>query len=363
MIDTSKTIIHSLSVHGVGNQLNNGVLKLADTPLSLDNTLLTSLLLTYLLSGFRIPEFYSFREDGAPPVRQAAIRVFNDNKSLHDNSVMLAERLYEITKHPKIKAGEFYSAYFTGVGIEGKVYNAMGLFKSESKEHYLKVNESIRSYEVIPEIGININKLDKGCLVLDGLGATDALTAETQRSKDSLKEDRELSDGYKVLILDNANRSDAHFWKDDFLGVKPTTDAFHKTRNFMNLTRQYVGDQLDEEFSVSKADKIDLLNRSMDFFKSRDQFNQNEFEKHVLGDESVIESFRNYERTITPGDRSGNFEISAQAVKRQARVFKSVLKLDKNFHIYIHGNRDLIEKGYDANTKRHYYKIYFEEET
>ena len=114
----------------------------------------------------------------------------------------------------------------------------------------------------------------------------------------------------------------------------------------MNLTRQYVGDQLDEEFSVSKADKIDLLNRSMDFFKTRDQFNQNEFEKQVLGDESVIESFRNFEKSLTPeGDRTGNFEISAQAVKRQARVFKSVLKLDKNFHIYIHGDKDLIEKG------------------
>ena len=46
-----------------------------------------------------------------------------------------------------------------------------------------------------------------------------------------------------------------------------------------------------------------------------------------------------------------NFEISAQAVKRQARIFKSVLKLDKNFHIYIHGNRELIEKGFDRRNE------------
>jgi len=58
-----------------------------------------------------------------------------------------------------------------------------------------------------------------------------------------------------------------------------------------------------------------------------------------------------------------NFEISAQAVKRQARVFKSVLKLDKNFHIYIHGSRELIEKGYDEAMNKHYYKIYFDEES
>ena len=54
-----------------------------------------------------------------------------------------------------------------------------------------------------------------------------------------------------------------------------------------------------------------------------------------------------------------NFEISAQAVKQQARAFKSVLKLDKNFHIYIHGNREMIEQGIDENGRK-YYKIYYE---
>jgi len=58
---------------------------------------------------------------------------------------------------------------------------------------------------------------------------------------------------------------------------------------------------------------------------------------------------------------SDNFDISKQAVKKQARVFKSVLKLDKNFHIYIHGNRDLIEQGVDNNGRK-FYKIYYEEE-
>jgi len=33
----------------------------------------------------------------------------------------------------------------------------------------------------------------------------------------------------------------------------------------------------------------------------------------------------------------------------------------KNFHIYIHGRRDLIEKGTDESGKK-FYKIYFEEE-
>ena len=56
------------------------------------------------------------------------------------------------------------------------------------------------------------------------------------------------------------------------------------------------------------------------------------------------------------------FEISGNAVKKQQRVYKSVLKLDKNFHIYIHGDRELIEKGFDDGKSMNYYKVYFREE-
>ena len=57
-----------------------------------------------------------------------------------------------------------------------------------------------------------------------------------------------------------------------------------------------------------------------------------------------------------------SFDISGAAVKKQARTYKSVLKLDKNFHIYIHGNKDVIEKGFDENKAMNYYKVYFKEE-
>jgi hypothetical protein len=43
-------------------------------------------------------------------------------------------------------------------------------------------------------------------------------------------------------------------------------------------------------------------------------------------------------------------------------MFKSVLKLDKNFHIYVHGNRQLIERGYDDEKGMNYYKVFFNNE-
>jgi hypothetical protein len=48
-------------------------------------------------------------------------------------------------------------------------------------------------------------------------------------------------------------------------------------------------------------------------------------------------------------------------VKKQVRGLKSVIRLDRNFDIHIHGNRRLIEQGRDEKGK--YYKIYYQEES
>ncbi|WP_317169152.1 hypothetical protein [Mucilaginibacter humi] len=44
-----------------------------------------------------------------------------------------------MANHPNIKSGELYVAYFKDVQIEGNLLEAVGIFKSENKETYLKV--------------------------------------------------------------------------------------------------------------------------------------------------------------------------------------------------------------------------------
>ena len=60
-------------------------------------------------------------------------------------------------------------------------------------------------------------------------------------------------------------------------------------------------------------------------------------------------------------DIADNFTISDSAVIKQSRVLKSVIKLDKNFDIHVHGNSNLIEQGSDNKGK--YYKIYYQKES
>jgi hypothetical protein len=204
--------------------------------------------------------------------------------------------------------------------------------------------EENKSYQVEHDNGINIKKLDKGCLIFN----------------------IDKKEGFKVCVLDTQNASqEAQYWKDEFLKLKPVADNYFQTKNYLSLAKDFVTDRLDEDFEVSKADQIDYLNRSIDYFKKHEQFDEREFATEVFEHAEVIKSFKKFKNDFQNEHDLhivGEFEISTPAVKKQSRVFKSVLKLDRNFHIYIHGDRDLIEKGVDEDGRR-YYKIYYKEES
>ncbi len=122
--------------------------------------------------------------------------------------------------------------------------------------------------------------------------------------------------------------------------------------------------RMDEDFDISKADKIDLLNRSIRYFKENEEFDLDEFSNIVIDNPRGAALFKTYKQEyelVMDAPIEESVSISNSAVKKQARVVKSVLKLDKNFHIYIHGNRELIEQGQDPDGRK-YYKIYFKEE-
>jgi hypothetical protein len=102
----------------------------------------------------------------------------------------------------------------------------------------------------------------------------------------------------------------------------------------------------------------------MTFFKEQDSFDMSEFEAEVIIQPDVVNQFKQYkeeyqqEREMYIADA---FDISTPAVKKQQGVFKSVLKLDKNFSLYIHGDKTLIQKGKDDDGRK-YYKLYYQEE-
>jgi hypothetical protein len=84
------------------------------------------------------------------------------------------------------------------------------------------------------------------------------------------------------------------------------------------------------------------------------------------GNDTASKSFKemvlSYEQEFdTP--LSKGFEISSQAIKKLASSYKSVLKLDKNFHVYIHGDRQLLEQGFDEHKGMNYVTLFYNKET
>ena len=139
----------------------------------------------------------------------------------------------------------------------------------------------------------------------------------------------------------------------------------NNTTDFLTLAKTFITEQIPNEYELNKTDQLNLLNRSVEYFKSHDCFDKEEFEQEVFEDKGIIKSFRSFDQSWQQEhelDISDSFEISAQAVKKQARVFKSILKLDKNFHIYIHGDRELIEHGVEKDGRK-FYKIYYDNES
>ncbi|MGY4539580.1 hypothetical protein ACVW0P_004015 [Mucilaginibacter sp. UYNi724] len=351
MVTFFKASLDTISVHHVGNQSAGEMYALSEKPLELKDEIIPNLLMQYFLKPFeKVNEVYHLLHSSGDlalnELHNFATKVFDDQEKFHEMSEQIAKHLYKVSTHPNIKGGELYVVYFNNVQIEGNPLDAIGIFKSENKETYLKVYPDQGGFAVdYEQDAININKLDKGVLIFN----------------------IEKENGYKVVVVDKVSggQDAAVYWKDEFLQLKIRNDSFNQTSNTLGVYKNFVTQKLDDEFEMSKADKIDLLNRSMKYFKEKETFDLDEFSEEVINNPEAIASFKTfksqYEKEFdTP--IADNFEISGNAVKKQARIYKSVLKLDKNFHIYIHGDNKLIEKGFDDDKSMNYYKVYFKEE-
>lgn len=337
--------IKSITVHNVGNKLNQENIQFSKKLLTI-NEEMNNILIGHFLYHFKSNEYFNFYHEIDLNMNEVFVcvnKIFENKDSLQEQSINLAKHLYEQSSHPKIKGGEFYTVYFKDCIIDGETVDAVGLFKSENKDTFLKIYPSIDGFEIESEQGININKLDKGCLIFN-----------TEKEK-----------GYVVAVVDNTNKgNDAQYWIDDFLHVRPRKDEYYNTQNVLSLCKNFVKKELPQHFEVSKPDQVEMLNKSVKFFKDNENFNMTEFANEVICNPDIIQSFNQFKSSFQQDydvEIADNFAISESAVKKQARSLKSIIKLDKNFHIYIHGGRELIEQGEDKKGK--FYKVYYMEES
>ncbi|HQB78306.1 MAG TPA: nucleoid-associated protein [Tenuifilaceae bacterium] len=347
MLDFTQVALDNIAIHRVGSSAREGELFLAQKLVDIQDENVLFLLQHYFLTPFKPTSFFSFSHDAKLELNEVysyVTEIFQNPDSLLEQSANIARCLHAASQHPNIKEGELYVVRFSDCVVEGELVDALGIFKSESKEHFIKVYQKQNSFGVDADEGISIHKLDKGCLIFNT--------------------EQEL--GFKVCVVDSTNKSDeARFWKDQFLKIKPREDNFYQTSGYIDLCKSFVKEVFNDENNVEKPDQLTMMNKSRDFFQQKEVFNQSDFELEVMQEPEIIEAFRDYKekyQTEQGCNLRDEFTISTDAAKQAKKVFKSVIKLDKNFHLYIHGGRERVERGTDEEKGLHFYKLYFENE-
>lgn len=344
MFNLELSRIGGLMVHYIGNRIKDEQLSLSDRESAIDEPT-RRILWQFISNSFKAPDYHRFNHPAdlnLNAVMQSCRRLFDQPGDLVGSSQSLARLLFDASQHPQVKSGELLVIYFPRLVFADQDAPAVGLFKCERKHPFLFTETQNEQIDLYSYQGIDPGKVDKAAVIFD-----------TDRDE-----------GHFVLAADNSGKGEeARFWYDNFLRIERRSSEYSKTSAVIDMTRNFL-DQ--EEAAVGHSDgtrRIAALQNSKQYFKENDHFDFERYSEEILENEALAGKFREFSKRsgVHELDVEESFNISPEAVRKKQTVFRSVLKLDKNFHIYVHGDRSRIERGEENGRK--YYKLYFDEES
>ena len=349
MINLYSAQINSLSIHRVGNKSRAEGLFLSQVPCKLTDEL-NPLIREFFFKPFREKEenYFKFAHDvdlEFNPLFGFASELFANPEQAHDIGKKITTHLYDQSEHPHIKNGEVYVAYLEGLQIDNQKVDGIGIFKSEIKQDFLQFSESEQQLEMILEQGINLNKLDKGCIIFNV----------------------ESESGYKVLSVDS-NRYDARYWLESFLGVDALADDNFYTKKYLKFCQDFAKDVVLP--AEDKREEVLFMNRAVNHFAKNDQFEESSFLNEVIDNPELIPEFKHYKAERGPKysiEDLSDFQIANTAVTAARKKIKNVIQLDTNIQIKMdfinpESADRFVEKGWDEERQMYYYLVYFNQE-
>lgn len=351
MINLFNTHIETLSLHRVGNKSRNEAYFLSEVPYNLNDEI-APLLKEYFFKPFREKEenYFQFAHDVDLEFNEMynfANEIFSNPaaENIHEVSKKITKHLFEQSNHPHIKNGEVYVAYLTNVSIDNNVVDAIGIFKSEIKTDFLQFEENGSTLEMVLQQGINLHKLDKGCLIFN----------------------YKKEEGYKILTIDS-NRYDARYWLEHFLSVDAFQDENFMTKKYLKFCQDFAKDVVLP--AEDKKEEVMFMNRSVNYFAKNDEFEETNFLNEVIDNPDLISEFKNYK--VDRGEKysiedTTNFPIANNAVTDIRKKIKNVINLDTNIQIKLdfinpESAEKFVEKGWDEEKQMYYYLVYFNKE-
>lgn len=345
-VDFSETRLRALAVHKVGNKMKNEGMIHSKELFEFDE-IMEGVLLDYFLKSFKTDSFYKFTHE----VELKFNEVFSYCNSIFEaigtsellaQSTNIAQHLYAQSNHPQIKSGELCVALFTGCQVEGTMVDAIGLFKSENKDTFLQFREKEEDVEMQVTEGVNIKKLDKGCMIFNTYA----------------------DDGYSVLMVDR-NSEEAQYWRDDFLHILRIQDNSYHTEVYLDLARDFCQEVVAKE--ADTTEQLVMMNKALNYFNKNEVFDTNDFKQEVIDSPQYLPLFDEYRQDYEAEqgiNADEGFAISKYAVRNKRKEFPYNIKLDTQIEIRFnpkHANEvsAYIEKGFDEQRNMNYYKVYF----
>lgn len=349
MINLFNTQIENLSIHRVGNKSRNEEIFLSEQPYRLSDET-TPLIKEFFFKPFRDKEevYFQFAHDVDLEYNDMfnfATQIFNNPDKAHDVSKQITKHLYEQSNHPHIKNGEVYVTYLTRVSIDNREVDAIGIFKNEIKSDFIQFEENGSNLEMILQQGINLQKLDKGCIIFN----------------------YKKEEGYKILTVDS-NKYDARYWLEHFLSVDAFQDENFMTKKYLKFCQDFAKDVVLP--AEDKKEEVLFMNRAVNHFAKNDNFEETNFLNEVIDNSDLISEFKNYK--VDKGEKYSiedvsSFPIANAAVSDARKKMKNVIDLDTNIQIKLNlmnpeSAEKYLEKGWDEEKQMYYYLVYFNKE-
>lgn len=348
-MDFSQAKIKHVIIHEIGNKIRDEKLFLSSNLQNIDEGLEKTLLYYFFksfLSNQELLNFYHNADINLNEVYSYSKNLFSENneETFIENSKKIAKHLYEFTLHPKITRGELIIVEIIDVKYDNQLINLIGIFKSENKESFLKVIKNINDIKLQNDNGINISKIEKGCLILN-----------SNKNKD-----------FTVLNVDNVNQS-TEYWTNKFLNIRPLKNSSHKTKEIMKVCKVFSDEILSSKFD--NETEFSFNNDYINYFEDNESYEMSSFVKTIFKNEDIKNEFFSFhEKNMESFDvnLSDSFELSHFDVKKEKKKIKNIIKLDTNLELKVLLNKEdntkNIEKGFDEQKGMSYYKIYFNEE-
>jgi hypothetical protein len=345
MLDATNVELAGVHVHQVGNKLRQEGVEFSSAALQLTKQQGTCLL-RYFFNHFQKTEHFhrlfhpAGREQNA--IYAISERCFNGTKLISE-SRKAAEHLYDVSRHPKINAGFLYVASFRGVKVEGRVSDAIGFFKTDHFEEFFDIElKSQVPSSIKINTGTRVKSFDKGALVLN----------------------RDKKDGFRVLQA-VSHSDEAQFWTDRFLQTEKISDSKSQTKDLLSVCKKFSKTLKSTDGSQSG---ISFLQSAYSYLSENRRFDRESFlEKLPKSHREEFDSYLAAEKgkdDIWPK----NFSVDPTLIEKSKSSFRSVINLDGKIEIKIDASASdevtqSVERGYDSKQKKHYYKIFFDEET